>query len=81
MSRFIDGRHLRTARIMAGLSQAELATAAGLHANSVKYHEKNREHGPAGWAVEQMAAALAAHGVIAGTTYKGYRQSAFVRLG
>ena len=80
MSSFIDGKHLRAARVMAGMSQSELAAAAELHPNSVKYWER-QDYGVAGWAVERMAEALAARGVVAGTTYEGQRQSVFVRLG
>lgn len=80
MSRFIDGRHLRAARTMANLSQAQLAAIARIHVGAVKYWER-RDGGLAGWAVERMTKALAAHNVVAGTISEGGRTSAFVRRG
>lgn len=35
----ISGRQMRSARALAGISQAELASAAGLHVRSIRYHE------------------------------------------
>ena len=61
---FITGRHLKAARALVGLSQRELTAAAGIHFNSVKYHEE--KPGPlTGYAVDKMAAVFAAHGVSA----------------
>ena len=81
MSRFIDGRHLRAARTVAGLNQAELAAAAGIHFNSVKYWENSRNGRPAGWAVDRIVQALANKGVVAGVIYEGGRPSGFIRFG
>jgi transcriptional regulator with XRE-family HTH domain len=35
----VSSRQLKAARVLAGLSQAELARAAGFHANSAKFWE------------------------------------------
>lgn len=61
---FLDGLHLKSARAMAGMSQHDLAEAAGLHVNSVKYWENTLSRRLDGRAVEQMRDALAAVGVI-----------------
>jgi transcriptional regulator with XRE-family HTH domain len=53
------GRYLKAALALAGLSQNELAKAAGVHFNSVKFHEAKPGH-LGGWAVNRMADALAA---------------------
>ena len=37
IDRLYDGRHLRAARILAGLTQKQLAEAAGIHVNAVRY--------------------------------------------
>jgi len=61
---FLNGRHLRSARAMAGLTRAALAEATGLHENSIKYWETDqRPEMPAGHAVDRIATALAANGV------------------
>jgi transcriptional regulator with XRE-family HTH domain len=39
IDRLHDGRHLRAARILAGLTQQELAEAAGINVNAVRYWE------------------------------------------
>jgi transcriptional regulator with XRE-family HTH domain len=41
----LSGAVLRAARIMAGLSQADLARAAGLHPKSVAYWERRGSRG------------------------------------
>jgi DNA-binding transcriptional regulator YiaG len=64
MISFVTGRHLRAARILARLSQADLARAAGVHRNCVKYWESDSRKGsPSGWAVDRLRDALAEHGV------------------
>lgn len=57
-----SGRHLKAARALAGLSQRQLAAAAGLHFNSIKYHEAKPEP-LGGYAVSRMEAVLASRGV------------------
>jgi DNA-binding transcriptional regulator YiaG len=60
--RLLDGRHLRSAREAAGLKQKQLAGAAGLHPNSLRYWERHATE-PYGIAVNRLLAALQAHGV------------------
>jgi DNA-binding transcriptional regulator YiaG len=60
--RLLDGRHLRSAREAAGLKQRELAAAAGLHTNSLRYWERHTTE-PCGVAVERLLAALQKYGV------------------
>jgi transcriptional regulator with XRE-family HTH domain len=58
-----DGAHLRAARIMAGLTQRQLAEAADLHPKAVAYWERDIRAFPAGGAIDAMIAALAYRGV------------------
>jgi DNA-binding transcriptional regulator YiaG len=60
--RLLDGRHLRSAREAAGLKQRDLAAAAGLHANSLRYWEGHATE-PYGVAVNRLLAALQKHRV------------------
>jgi DNA-binding transcriptional regulator YiaG len=60
--RLLDGRHLRTAREAAGLKQEQLAAAAGLHTNTLRYWER-RATEPYSFAVDRLLAVLEAHGV------------------
>jgi transcriptional regulator with XRE-family HTH domain len=62
VSSFASGNHLRAARALAGLKQAELAKAAGLHVNSVRRLERSQER-CGGWAGDRIKEALAIHGV------------------
>lgn len=73
-----SGRHLKAARVLAGMTQRQLAQAAGLHVNAVKYWE--RDHGRiGGHAVSRMIEALAAAGVTAAEEYSGVRSVAVLR--
>ena len=65
--RFPSGRHLRAARVLAGLSRKQLAEAAGVHFNSVAYWE-GKTGTLTGYAVDKMAAVLAAHGISTGNS-------------
>jgi len=56
------GNQIRAARALVGWSQDELATAAGLHTNSVKHWEGRGRIG-GGHAVDAMQTALAGQGV------------------
>lgn len=56
------GNQIRAGRALAGWSQDELATAAGLHVNSVKVWE-GRERIGAGHAVDAIRSALEGQGV------------------
>lgn len=59
-----SGVVLRAARVLAGMTQAELATAAGLHAKSVAYWERKGSQGRYGEVgARRILDALRAHGV------------------
>jgi len=60
-----SGRYLKAARVLAGLTQRQLAGAAGLHPNSVKYWEQDSSF-ICGYAVDRMVEALDRHGVSCG---------------
>ena len=45
-SNIVSGRQIRCARTLAGLTQAELARAAGLHPRSIRYHERKGDAPP-----------------------------------
>jgi DNA-binding transcriptional regulator YiaG len=60
--RLLDGRHLRAAREAAGLRQEQLAAAAGLHANSLRYWERHTTE-PYGVAVDKLLHTLQERGV------------------
>jgi transcriptional regulator with XRE-family HTH domain len=64
IDRLRDGRHLRAARILAGLTQQQLAKAAGINVNAVRYWEADdRSSEPWGYAIEKLVTALRQHGV------------------
>ena len=60
-----NGRQLKAARILAGLTQRQLASRANLHVNSVKFWERKTGRID-GHAVSLMAQALATCGVETG---------------
>jgi DNA-binding transcriptional regulator YiaG len=60
--RLLDGRHLRCAREAAGLKQEQLAAAAGLHTNTLRYWERHATE-PYSFAVDLLLTVLQAHGV------------------
>ncbi|MEP0321287.1 helix-turn-helix domain-containing protein [Bauldia litoralis] len=69
---------MKAARALAGMTQRQLAHAAGLHPNAVKYWE--REEGRiGGHAVSRMREALAAVGVTTGEEYVDGRSLAVLR--
>lgn len=74
----VNGRYLKAARVLAGLTQRQLAKAAGLHANSVEYHEQQRRR-IGGHAVSKMQEALAAAGVTIGEESFGNRSVGVLR--
>ena len=47
MSNVVSGRQLRTARIFAGLGQAEFAKAVGIDERSLRYWELKNDRPPA----------------------------------
>ena len=61
----VNGRALKAARVLAGMTQQQLALAAGLHPNAVKYWERSANC-IGGHAVSRMVAALEQHGVHVG---------------
>jgi transcriptional regulator with XRE-family HTH domain len=80
IDRLHDGRHLRAARILAGLTQQQLADAAELHVNAVRYWEADdRSSEPWGVAIDRLVAALRNHGVEVATAFGGDRQFAVIR--
>lgn len=68
---FANGRHLAAARKLAGITQRELATAAGVHFQTVKQWE-GQTRPESGRAPQRFAAALAKLGVVAKVTADGH---------
>ena len=66
MSNLVNGRQLRAARILAGLTQKELAKAVGVHERSMRYWELKETKAPTTTMalLEKAEAALLDHGVI-----------------
>jgi transcriptional regulator with XRE-family HTH domain len=66
MSNIISGRQIRAARMLAGLTQAELARAAGCHPRSVRYWESKGTDAPTNVAstLDDIEQALIGYGVI-----------------
>jgi transcriptional regulator with XRE-family HTH domain len=62
----VNGRQLRSARILAGLSQKQLARMVGVHERSVRYWELKEDRAPTSTIdfLEKIEAALLTHGVI-----------------
>ena len=57
------GRQLAAARVLAGITQEQLAERAGLHVNSIRYMERQRRI-TTGFSSERVAEALADVGVL-----------------
>src|SRR5262249_893685 len=66
MSNIVSGRQIRAARMLAGLTQADLARAAGCHPRSVRYWENKGSNPPTDVAstLDSIEQALNRHGVI-----------------
>jgi transcriptional regulator with XRE-family HTH domain len=66
MSNIVSGRQLRAARILAQLTQNELATAVGVHERALRYWEAKETKAPTSTIdfLEKIEGALLAHGVI-----------------
>jgi len=66
MSNIVSGRQIRAARMLAGLTQADLARAAGCHPRSVRYWENKGNNPPTNVAatLDSIEQALNRHGVI-----------------
>ena len=58
------GRQLKAARALAGIKQVELAKAAGLHVNSIRYMERKDRITVTWSTIERVAAALEGFGVV-----------------
>jgi transcriptional regulator with XRE-family HTH domain len=61
----ISGRQLRAARVLAGLTQRQLADAIGVHERAVRYWEAKEDRPPTSTLefLMRMEAALRDHGV------------------
>ena len=64
---FPSGRHLRAARVLAGLSRKQLAAIAGCHHNSIAYWEAKTGI-ITGYVPQRLAEVLASRGVSADNT-------------
>jgi transcriptional regulator with XRE-family HTH domain len=66
MSNIITGRQLRAARILAGLTQRQLAQAVGVHERAARYWELKEKRAPTSTTsiLEEIEAVLRNHGVI-----------------
>jgi transcriptional regulator with XRE-family HTH domain len=66
MSNIITGRQLRAARILAGLTQRQLAQAVGVHERAARYWELKENKAPTSTTsiLEEIEAVLRNHGVI-----------------
>jgi DNA-binding XRE family transcriptional regulator len=76
MSNIITGRQLRAARILAGLTQKQLAQAVGVHERAARYWELKNNEAPTSTrsSLEKIEAVLLNHGVIVfGTPTPGAR--------
>jgi transcriptional regulator with XRE-family HTH domain len=66
MSNIVAGRQLRAARILAGLTQKELAKAVGVHERAARYWESKEDEAPTSTVdlLEKAEAVLRDNGVI-----------------
>jgi transcriptional regulator with XRE-family HTH domain len=66
MSNIVSGRQIRAARILAGLTQAELAQETGYHPRAVRYWENKGNSPPTNVAftLDRIEEALIRYGVI-----------------
>ena len=83
MSNIISGRQLRAARILAGLTQKQLARAVGVHERAARYWELKENKAPTSTpdTLEKIEAVLRDHGVIAfSTPTAGVRVASNCRL-
>ena len=70
MSNIVTGRQLRAARILAGLTQRQLARAVGVHERAARYWELKENNPPTSTSntLEKIEAVLRNHGVIVFST-------------
>ena len=66
MSNIVTGRQLRAARILAGLTQKQLAQAVGVHERAARYWELKNNTAPTSTLsmLAKIEAVLLSHGVI-----------------
>jgi transcriptional regulator with XRE-family HTH domain len=66
MSNIVTGRQLRAARILAGLTQKQLAQAVGVHERAARYWESKNDKAPTSTSslLVRTEAVLRDHGVI-----------------
>jgi transcriptional regulator with XRE-family HTH domain len=66
MSNIVTGRQLRAARILAGLTQRQLAQAVGVHERAARYWELKENKLPTltAYHLQKIEAVLLDHGVI-----------------
>jgi transcriptional regulator with XRE-family HTH domain len=66
MSNIVTGRQLRAARILAGLTQKQLAQAVGVHERAARYWELKNNKAPTSTLnmLEKIEAVLHGHAVI-----------------
>jgi transcriptional regulator with XRE-family HTH domain len=66
MSNIISGRQLRAARVLAGLTQKQLAKAVGVHERAARYWELKENKPPTSTLslLEEIEVVLRNHGVI-----------------
>jgi len=66
MSNIVTGRQLRAARILAGLTQRQLAQAVGVHERAARYWELKENKPPTSTldTLEKIESVLRDHGVI-----------------
>jgi transcriptional regulator with XRE-family HTH domain len=80
IDRLYDGRHLRAARILAGLTQQQLAEAAAINVNAVRYWEADdRSSEPSGYAIDKLVGALRQHGVEVASVFSDDNQFTLIR--
>jgi DNA-binding transcriptional regulator YiaG len=70
MSNILSGRQIRAARMLAGLTQVDLARAAGCHTRSVRYWESKGTSPPTNVisTLDSIEQALNPHGVVSFST-------------
>ena len=64
MTKLLEGRQLKAAHALAGIKQDELAEAAGLHVNSIRYMERKAHITNTPYVVERVVLALERFGVV-----------------
>ena len=80
VDRLHDGRHLRAARVLAGLTQQQLADAAAINVNAVRdWEAEDRSSEPWGYAIDRLVTALRQHGVEVATVSSYDNQFTMIR--